>query len=161
MKPGNWRFCLTYKGIQNCYLNVIGVIWMKFSFLQQGLWEFYMNYSLDTMLKLFFPLILECGGQLIDTYGSIKSPGYPGNYPPGRDCIWTIVSSPSLLITFTFGTVSLEHHDDCSKDYLEVSNPAWLPQTIAELRFSTLWLGHAQGWHVVLFLNRQLMANTY
>ncbi|XP_040824205.1 cubilin [Ochotona curzoniae] len=69
----------------------------------------------------------ECGGQLIDTYGSIKSPGYPGNYPPGRDCIWTIVSSPSLLITFTFGTVSLEHHDDCSKDYLEIRDGP-LPQ---------------------------------
>ncbi|XP_037366570.1 cubilin isoform X2 [Talpa occidentalis] len=62
----------------------------------------------------------ECGGILTGTYGSIKSPGYPGNYPPGRDCIWKVTTSPDLLITFTFGTLSLEHHDDCNKDYLEI-----------------------------------------
>ncbi|KAI4562255.1 hypothetical protein MJT46_011217 [Ovis ammon polii x Ovis aries] len=62
----------------------------------------------------------ECGGMLTGTYGSIKSPGYPGKYPPGRDCVWRVITSPDLLITFTFGTLSLEHHDDCSKDYLEI-----------------------------------------
>ncbi|KAB1253784.1 Cubilin [Camelus dromedarius] len=62
----------------------------------------------------------ECGGTLTGTYGSIKSPGYPGKYPPGRDCVWRVITSPDLLITFTFGTLSLEHHDDCSKDYLEI-----------------------------------------
>ncbi|KAM5338742.1 cubilin [Glossophaga mutica] len=62
----------------------------------------------------------ECGGILTGTYGSIKSPGYPGNYPPGRDCVWEVITSPGLLITFTFGTLSLEHHNNCSKDYLEI-----------------------------------------
>ncbi|XP_004605400.2 cubilin [Sorex araneus] len=62
----------------------------------------------------------ECGGVLTGTYGSIVSPGYPGSYPSGRDCVWKVVTSPDLLITFTFGTLSLEHHDDCSKDYLEI-----------------------------------------
>uniref|UniRef100_A0A8C5UZ61 Cubilin n=1 Tax=Microcebus murinus TaxID=30608 RepID=A0A8C5UZ61_MICMU len=62
----------------------------------------------------------ECGGVLRGTYGSITSPGYPGNYPPGRDCVWFVITSPDLLITFTFGTLSLEHHDNCSKDYLEI-----------------------------------------
>ncbi|XP_004860031.1 cubilin [Heterocephalus glaber] len=62
----------------------------------------------------------ECGGRLAATYGSIQSPGYPGNYPPGRDCVWSIITSPELLITFTFGTLSLENHEDCSKDYLEI-----------------------------------------
>uniref|UniRef100_U3KLX7 Cubilin n=1 Tax=Oryctolagus cuniculus TaxID=9986 RepID=U3KLX7_RABIT len=69
----------------------------------------------------------ECGGQLTDTYGSITSPGYPGNYPPGRDCIWTIINSPDRLITFTFGTLSLEHHDNCNNDYLEIRDGP-LPQ---------------------------------
>lgn len=72
--------------------------------------------------SFYFLLILECGGLLIGTYGSIKSPGYPGNYPPGRDCVWNIITPPGMLITFTFGTLSLEHQDDCSKDYLEVSD---------------------------------------
>ncbi|XP_010605410.1 cubilin [Fukomys damarensis] len=62
----------------------------------------------------------ECGGTLTATYGSIQSPGYPGNYPPGRDCVWRITTSSELLITFTFGTLSLESHEDCSKDYLEI-----------------------------------------
>ncbi|MCJ8728547.1 hypothetical protein PDJAM_G00005700 [Pangasius djambal] len=61
-----------------------------------------------------------CGGHLTDTYGDIKSPGYPGNYPPNRDCYWTIDVGPGLIITFAFGTLSLEHHPDCNYDYLEI-----------------------------------------
>ncbi|XP_029444624.1 cubilin [Rhinatrema bivittatum] len=62
----------------------------------------------------------ECGGELTDTYGSVNSPGYPGNYPPSRDCYWTISTTPGLLITFAFGTLSIEHHDNCNNDYLEI-----------------------------------------
>ncbi|XP_053120680.1 cubilin [Hemicordylus capensis] len=69
----------------------------------------------------------ECGGELNNTYGSINSPGYPGNYPPNRDCYWTLSINPSLLITFAFGTLSLEHHDNCSQDYLEIRD-GLLPQ---------------------------------
>ncbi|XP_065114614.1 cubilin [Paramisgurnus dabryanus] len=61
-----------------------------------------------------------CGGELTNSYGDIKSPGYPGNYPPNRDCYWTVNVNPGLLITFAFGTLSLEHHDDCNFDYLEI-----------------------------------------
>ncbi|KAF4095682.1 cubilin isoform X1 [Onychostoma macrolepis] len=61
-----------------------------------------------------------CGGELTNTYGDIKSPGYPGNYPPSRDCYWTVNVNPGLLITFAFGTLSLEHHDNCNFDYLEL-----------------------------------------
>ncbi|KAH0627496.1 hypothetical protein JD844_003261 [Phrynosoma platyrhinos] len=60
-----------------------------------------------------------CGGELSGTYGSINSPGYPGNYPPNRDCYWMLSTNPGLLITFAFGTLRLEHHDNCSNDYLE------------------------------------------
>ncbi|KAK3572019.1 hypothetical protein QTP86_022249 [Hemibagrus guttatus] len=63
-----------------------------------------------------------CGGHLTNPYGDIKSPGYPGNYPPKRDCYWTIDVGPGLIITFAFGTLSLEHHPDCSYDYLEIRN---------------------------------------
>lgn len=70
------------------------------------------------LLYVFF--LLECGGELTGTYGSISSPGYPGNYPVNRNCIWTISTDPGLLITFAFGTLSLEHHENCSYDYLEV-----------------------------------------
>ncbi|XP_063003684.1 cubilin [Elgaria multicarinata webbii] len=69
----------------------------------------------------------ECGGELTDTYGSINSPGYPGNYPPNRDCYWILSTNPGLVITFAFGTLSLEHHDNCSEDYLEIRD-GLLPQ---------------------------------
>ncbi|KAM8810851.1 cubilin [Eudromia elegans] len=69
----------------------------------------------------------ECGGELTGTYGSISSPGYPGNYPVNRDCFWTISTSPGLLITLAFGTLSLEHHENCSNDYLEIRD-GLLPQ---------------------------------
>ncbi|KAM9307657.1 cubilin [Gastrophryne carolinensis] len=62
----------------------------------------------------------ECGGHLSDGHGLITSPGYPGNYPPNRDCYWTISTEPGLYITFAFGTLSLEHHESCENDYLEI-----------------------------------------
>uniref|UniRef100_A0A3Q1IYA9 Uncharacterized protein n=1 Tax=Anabas testudineus TaxID=64144 RepID=A0A3Q1IYA9_ANATE len=61
-----------------------------------------------------------CGGDLTAAYGNINSPGYPGNYPPNRDCYWRLTMDPGLLITFAFGTLSLEHHPDCNYDYLEI-----------------------------------------
>ncbi len=76
----------------------------------------YLNLYLVSIL-LSFPV---CGGELTNTYGDVKSPGYPGNYPPNRDCYWTVNVNPGLLITFAFGTLSLEHHDNCNFDYLEV-----------------------------------------
>ncbi|KAM4705286.1 LOW QUALITY PROTEIN: cubilin [Rhinophrynus dorsalis] len=69
----------------------------------------------------------DCGGQLSETHGSIFSPGYPGNYPPDRDCYWTISTDPGLYITFAFGSLSLEHHDNCTNDYLEIRD-GLLPQ---------------------------------
>ncbi|XP_063777593.1 cubilin [Pseudophryne corroboree] len=62
----------------------------------------------------------DCGGQLSDPHGSIVSPGYPGNYPPSRDCYWAISTDPGLYITFAFGTLSLETHPNCENDYLEI-----------------------------------------
>ncbi|XP_069007315.1 cubilin [Embiotoca jacksoni] len=61
-----------------------------------------------------------CGGELTAPYGSINSPGYPGNYPPSRDCYWRLAVQPGLLITFAFGTLSLEQHPDCNYDFLEI-----------------------------------------
>ncbi|XP_075684851.1 cubilin [Rhinoderma darwinii] len=61
-----------------------------------------------------------CGGQLSEPHGFIFSPGYPGNYPPNRDCYWTISVDPGLYITFAFGTLNLEQHNTCQNDYLEI-----------------------------------------
>ncbi|KAM7390891.1 hypothetical protein PAMA_008881 [Pampus argenteus] len=71
-----------------------------------------------------------CGGELTAPYGNINSPGYPGNYPPSRDCYWTVTVEPSLLITFAFGTLSLEHHPDCNYDFLEIRDGLLAEDTV-------------------------------
>ncbi|XP_077124414.1 cubilin [Ranitomeya variabilis] len=63
-----------------------------------------------------------CGGEISETHGSISSPGYPGNYPPNRDCYWTISVAPELYITFSFGALNLEEHNSCYYDYLEIKD---------------------------------------
>ena len=72
------------------------------------------------MLSLF--CFVVCGGDLRDSsHGSINSPGYPGNYPINRDCTWTVQIAPGNVIHFTFSQLAMEHHNNCSYDYLEVS----------------------------------------
>ncbi|KAK3892747.1 hypothetical protein Pcinc_003437 [Petrolisthes cinctipes] len=62
-----------------------------------------------------------CGADLQGAeYGSIKSPGYPGRYPLNRDCYWTVQVTPGKRIKFHFPTLQMEHHDNCSYDFLEV-----------------------------------------
>lgn len=81
--------------------------------------------SINSSLALTTVLLMSvCGGELTASYGNINSPGYPGNYPPNRDCYWTVTVEPSLLITFAFGTLGLENHPDCNHDFLEVRNTA-------------------------------------
>ncbi|XP_047482510.1 LOW QUALITY PROTEIN: cubilin-like [Penaeus chinensis] len=62
-----------------------------------------------------------CGSDIRDLeYGSINSPGYPGNYPHLRDCYWTIRVTPGKRIRFHFATLQIENHANCSYDFLEV-----------------------------------------
>ena len=64
-----------------------------------------------------------CGGNLAgQDHGEFSSPGYPGNYPHDRDCVWTVTVSPGNMIMFTFATLAIETHPDCNYDYLEVRN---------------------------------------
>ncbi|XP_065577284.1 cubilin-like isoform X11 [Artemia franciscana] len=62
-----------------------------------------------------------CGGVLPEAnHGVINSPSYPGKYPPNRDCYWTVQVPPGKRIQFTFATLQMEHHDNCTFDFLEV-----------------------------------------
>lgn len=62
-----------------------------------------------------------CGGDLTEEYGSISSPGFPGKYPPDRDCYWNINVPPGKRIVLHFISLSIEKHPNCSFDYLEVT----------------------------------------
>nr|KAG5692364.1 hypothetical protein BaRGS_007977 [Batillaria attramentaria] len=62
-----------------------------------------------------------CGADLSNaTHGTVNSPGYPGNYPHNRDCVWTIAVPPGNNILIQFAYLAIEHHDNCSYDYLEI-----------------------------------------
>lgn len=66
--------------------------------------------------------ISVCGGEIsVETYGTIASPGSPGNYPPNRDCIWQLSAPPGKRIQLHFFTMQLESHETCQFDYLAVS----------------------------------------
>ncbi|XP_023335557.1 cubilin [Eurytemora carolleeae] len=63
-----------------------------------------------------------CGGLFTGlSHGSIKSPGYPGQYPHNADCTWTISVEPGKRIQFHFATLSIETHSTCEMDKLEIS----------------------------------------
>ncbi|RXG73626.1 Cubilin [Armadillidium vulgare] len=65
--------------------------------------------------------IIICGGTIRDQeHGAINSPGYPGRYPKNRDCYWTIEVTPGNKIQFVFATLQIEHHPNCSWDFLAV-----------------------------------------
>ena len=65
----------------------------------------------------------ECGGTIRDQeHGSFKSPGYPQRYPDNRDCVWTIHADYGKRIMFQFATLNLEHHPNCSYDFLKVNS---------------------------------------
>ncbi|XP_028834623.1 CUB and sushi domain-containing protein 3-like isoform X3 [Denticeps clupeoides] len=63
------------------------------------------------------PLCLaQCGGFLTEFTGVILSPGFPGNYPSGLDCIWTV----KLPIGFGIHLQFLNFSTEAVHDYLEV-----------------------------------------
>ncbi|KAJ8260725.1 hypothetical protein COCON_G00164480 [Conger conger] len=61
-----------------------------------------------------------CGGFITKLNGSITSPGWPGEYPPNKNCIWHLVAPTQYQITLQFDTFETEGNDVCKYDYLEV-----------------------------------------
>uniref|UniRef100_A0A8C2EC16 CUB and Sushi multiple domains 3 n=1 Tax=Cyprinus carpio TaxID=7962 RepID=A0A8C2EC16_CYPCA len=63
------------------------------------------------------PLCLaQCGGAMTDVSGVILSPGFPGNYPSGLDCTWTV----TLPIGFGIHVQFLNFSTEAIHDYLEI-----------------------------------------
>uniref|UniRef100_A0A8C6SG26 CUB and Sushi multiple domains 3a n=1 Tax=Neogobius melanostomus TaxID=47308 RepID=A0A8C6SG26_9GOBI len=63
------------------------------------------------------PLCLaHCGGSMTDVSGVILSPGYPGNYPSGLDCSWTV----NLPVGFGIHLQFLNFSTEAIHDYLEI-----------------------------------------
>ncbi|KAM6972968.1 CUB and sushi domain-containing protein 3-like [Aplochiton taeniatus] len=63
------------------------------------------------------PLCLaQCGGSMTEVSGVILSPGFPGNYPSGLDCTWTVNLPTGFGIHLQFLNFSTE----AIHDYLEI-----------------------------------------
>uniref|UniRef100_A0A3Q4H9T1 CUB and Sushi multiple domains 3b n=1 Tax=Neolamprologus brichardi TaxID=32507 RepID=A0A3Q4H9T1_NEOBR len=60
--------------------------------------------------------IAHCGGSMTDVSGVILSPGYPGNYPSGLDCTWTV----NLPVGFGIHLQFLNFSTEAIHDYLEI-----------------------------------------
>merc|ERR1719300_531408 len=53
---------------------------------------------------------------------TIKSPGYPSNYPDNQDCTWIITAPTGSKIQMTFSDFRLETSTSCRYDYVAVYN---------------------------------------
>ena len=56
-----------------------------------------------------FPLTGSCGSVVNNT---LKSPGYPNNYPPNMDCNYPIPIPSNLTMNISFIDFHLEEGDD-------------------------------------------------
>eukprot|EP00794_Sanderia_malayensis_P003627 gene3627-4141_t len=65
-----------------------------------------------------------CGNVFAKNRGSFASPGYPQNYPPGKDCAWVITVAPGKVIQLSFDFFSIEPSDSCEYDFIEVFDGA-------------------------------------
>ncbi|KAL1477494.1 hypothetical protein MTO96_035695 [Rhipicephalus appendiculatus] len=67
----------------------------------------------------------ECGKVMpVANVGSVSSPGYPDHYPSNRNCLWTLAVPPGKRIQLHIATVQMEHHPNCSYDYLKIYDGA-------------------------------------
>ncbi|XP_069481458.1 embryonic protein UVS.2-like [Ambystoma mexicanum] len=62
----------------------------------------------------------QCGGSYLSAPGTITSPNYPSNYPPGRDCTYIIMAPVGYKISLVCSDFHLENDVNCMYDYLSI-----------------------------------------
>lgn len=68
----------------------------------------------------------DCGGTFVAPSGVISTPKYPTqNYDNKLTCEWAIVTDASHSLTFQFTDFDLEESENCTKDYVEISDPVF------------------------------------
>ncbi|XP_015669046.1 membrane frizzled-related protein [Protobothrops mucrosquamatus] len=65
-----------------------------------------------------------CGGTLTSLEGQFFSPNYPKPYPHLQICLWHISVPMGHVIQLQFYNFSLESHEDCNFDFVEVYDSA-------------------------------------
>ncbi|CAG9771064.1 unnamed protein product [Ceutorhynchus assimilis] len=80
-----------------------------------------------------------CGGELqLDSEGYLASPNYPYDYQPNKECSWKITVSKTYQVAIKFLTFDLEHHVDCSYDYVTIQNGLEENSTVANTLCGTI-----------------------
>ncbi|XP_055528454.1 cubilin homolog [Wyeomyia smithii] len=63
-----------------------------------------------------------CGGNFHTISGVVKSPGYPNDYPAGKQCEWVITVPKGQQIRLNVKNFTMEKHTSCRFDGLEIRN---------------------------------------
>ncbi|XP_030146972.4 membrane frizzled-related protein [Taeniopygia guttata] len=66
----------------------------------------------------------ECGGPLTALEGHLSTPQHPQPYPHQQLCLWQISVPLGHVVDLHFHNFSLEPHEDCSFDFVEVHDSA-------------------------------------
>ena len=65
--------------------------------------------------------VVVCGENMNEEQGIIYSPGYPGNLPNNRECIWTINLPEGRQVMLNMSDFYLpDRSSDCSSSFLEI-----------------------------------------
>lgn len=64
--------------------------------------------------------IAQCGGRVSGSSGTIRSPGYPGNYNNNDMCEWIFEGLPGHFLTVSFPAFDLQQTNNCSADYVVI-----------------------------------------
>ncbi|XP_042898361.1 mannan-binding lectin serine protease 1 isoform X2 [Parasteatoda tepidariorum] len=66
----------------------------------------------------------DCKASLTESSGTIRSPGFPNNYPDKTDC-WTLITvNPDKKIKLNFDSLELEYGENCTYDYVQIYDGA-------------------------------------
>ncbi|XP_025948091.1 membrane frizzled-related protein [Apteryx rowi] len=77
----------------------------------------------------------QCGGPLTALEGHFSTPSHPQPYPHQQLCLWQILVPLGHVIDLRFHNFSLEPHEDCSFDFVEVHDSAGTGATSLMGRF--------------------------
>ncbi|KAJ3611231.1 hypothetical protein NHX12_021247, partial [Muraenolepis orangiensis] len=66
--------------------------------------------------------VAGCSRTYQQAYGYLRSPGWPAVYPHEVECEVVLAAPQGSTISLFFDSFDLEHHSDCSFDYVEVRN---------------------------------------
>ncbi|CAL1533941.1 unnamed protein product [Lymnaea stagnalis] len=107
-----------------------------------------MKFVTPAVVLVFSPLLLtllpgdvvafsDCGGILNEKKGTVRSPGYPLNYPNDAACNWTIIAAVNEIIDMRFSMIDLDGNSFSCPDIVTVfDGDNW--QATPIMRFCTL-----------------------